>query len=146
VSEVLANLLDMGTAWRRVKSDVKTRVFIRHPYSIEFDLNEWLEICLNAIRDDRYSPNAMFVCDVPKGKGLVRPGSHLSYTDRLVSAACVGACLPAIHAKLLWSQGVIDFSYRLATNPQNVEWLKDRFGGWKDFQEKSLAGVDGGAS
>jgi hypothetical protein len=149
VSEALAKLLDIGTAWRRVKSDIKTRVFIRHPYSvslIEFDLAQWLEICLDAIRNDRYSPSAMFVCDVPKGKGLVRPGSHLSYTDRLVYTACVGACFPAIHAKLIWSQGGIDFSYRLAINPQDVEWLRDRFSGWKDFQEKSLAGVDRGPS
>lgn len=67
VSEALANMLDIGTAWRRVKSDIKTRVFIRHPYSvslIEFDLN--LPQCDPG---EQIFASAMFVCDVPKGTG-----------------------------------------------------------------------------
>ena len=136
VSEELAGLLDLRTAWRRVKRDINDRVFIRHPYAvsmIELDLDRWLEERLHAIRTDTYSPKAMFVCDVPKGRGLIRPGSHLSYTDRVVFAGCVGTCFPAIHRKLIWSESTIDFSYRLALDPNNPEWLRDRFVGWKEF-------------
>lgn len=149
MSGELAGLLDLQIAWRRVKWDIENRVFIRDPYGvamIELDLERWLGLCLEAVRRDRYSPKAMFVCDVPKGKGLVRPGSHLAYTDRLVFAACVGACLPSIHGALRWSQGLVDFSYRLAVDAGNPEWLRDRYIGWKEFQEKSLSAIDAGSS
>jgi hypothetical protein len=43
----------------------------------------------------------------------------------------------------LWSQGVVDFSYRLALTPANPDWLRDRFTGWKDFQDRSLRAIDG---
>jgi hypothetical protein len=83
---------------------------------------------------------------VPKGNGLIRPGGHLSYADRLIYAACVGACFPAIHKALKWSQGVIDFSYQLALDPANPEWIRDRFVGWKSFDEKSVARIGAGAA
>jgi hypothetical protein len=145
VSEELARLLDLRTAWRRIKRDIHDRVFIRHPYAVsmvELDLEGWLQHRLSAIQSDHYSPSPMFVCDVPKGKGLIRPGSHLSYSDRLIFTACVGACFPAIHQRLLWSQGIVDFSYRLAPDPENPDWLKDRFIGWKDFQDRSIQAID----
>ena len=148
MSEKLANLLDMRSAWRRVKEDIRTRVFLRHPYSvqlIESDLDGWLATRLEAIRNDTYSPRSMFVCDIPKGKGLVRPGSHLSYADRLVYTGCLGACFPAIHETLKWSQGIVDFSYRLSSRPKGPDWLRDRFTGWQDFREHSLRKLDGGA-
>ncbi|MGB9198803.1 MAG: RNA-directed DNA polymerase, partial [Terriglobales bacterium] len=148
MSEDLANLLDMKTAWKRVKDDARNRVFIRHPYAIqvvELDVEGWLNARLEDVRKDRYTPSSMFVCDVPKGKGLVRPGSHLAYADRLVYTACVGACFPAIHAALNWAQGAIDFSYRLAKRPGDPEWLRDRFAGWQEFREKSIQRIDKGA-
>lgn len=141
MSEELAGILDLATAWRRVKRDITERVFIRHPYAVslvEVDLNSWLASRLEEIRLDRYTPDSMFVCDVPKGGGLIRPGSHLSFKDRLVYAACVGACLASIHRVLAWSQGLVDFSYRLAVHPGNPNWLRNRFTGWRDFQTKSL--------
>lgn len=146
MSEELASLLDLRTAWKRVKRDAHNRVFIRHPYGVsivELDLEGWLESRLNAIRENRYSPSSMFVCDIPKGKGLIRPGSHLSFADRLVFTACVGACFPAIHRRLLWSQGLVDFSYQLAPDPTNPNWMRDRFIGWKNFQDRSLSAIDG---
>lgn len=130
MSEALAKLLDLKTAWRRVKEDISSRVFLRHPYSvqlIESDLDGWLASCQEALRTGTYAPRSLFVCDIPKGKGLVRPGSHLSYIDRLVYTACVGACFPAIHEILKWSQGIVDFSYRLSNKPKDSDWLRDRF-------------------
>jgi hypothetical protein len=148
VSKELAGLLDLHVAWRRVKLDIANRVFIGHPYSIslvESDLEDWLQSRLSSIAKDAYAPSPMFVCDVPKENGLIRPGSHLSYTDRLVYAACVGACFGAIHHTLKWSQGEIDFSYMLAIDAKNPDWTRDRFVGWKEFDQKSVAQIEAGA-
>ncbi|MGA2357297.1 MAG: RNA-directed DNA polymerase, partial [Terriglobales bacterium] len=132
----------------RVKDDMRNRVFIRHPYAInlvELDLDGWLNARLSALRSNSYTPSSMFVCEVPKGKGLVRPGSHLSYSDRLVYTACVGACFPALHAALGWAQGTVDFSYRLAKRATEPEWLRDRFTGWQEFRERSVQKIDAGS-
>src|ERR1700746_3635914 len=145
MSEQLARLLDLETAWGLFKTDINDRVFVRHPYAvsvIELDLDRWLGDLLSTIRNDRYSPKSMYICDVPKGKGLIRPGSNLAFSDRVVFAACVGACFSAIHSRLLWSQGFVDFSYRLAVNPANPDWLRDRFTGWEEFQDKSSSAID----
>lgn len=134
MSQELTVLLDLPTAWRRVKSDLADRVFVRRPYAvslIETDLNAYLDARSASIREDRYVPGPMLVCDVPKGGGLIRPGSVLSHADQIVYAALVGACFRAIHRKLRWSQGSIDFSYRLAADPRSADWLRDRFTGWK---------------
>ena len=113
---------------------------------VESDLNGWLGARLDMIRTGRYVPDSAFICDVPKENGLIRPGTHFSYTDRLVYTACVGACFQAIHKTLKWSQGTTDFSYRLATNPANPKWLRDRFSGWQDFRQRSIALIHAGAS
>ena len=143
MSEELAKLLDLKTAWARVRRDFQNRVFIRHPYAIElieWDLDGWLGEQRDAIHGGQYSPSSMFVCDVPKGNELIRPGSHLGFEDRLIYAACVGACYPMIYERLRWSQNVVDFSYRL-NNPGRTDWLRDRFTGWKEFQRKSVDSV-----
>ena len=126
MSETLAQLLDLRTAWRHVKDDIANRVFIRHPYSVtlvESDLDGWLATRATLIREGKYVPDSAFICDVPKGKGLIRPGAYLSLTDQLVYAACVGACFPEIHKRLKWSQGIVDFSYRLAVDPASLTTL-----------------------
>jgi hypothetical protein len=136
-----ASALDLPLAWRRVKSDIDHRVFIGHPYAvsvIEHGLESWIAARSDELQGGRYDPKPMFVCDVPKGGGLIRPGAHLSYADRLVYTACVGACLPAIHEVLGWAQGSVDFSYQLASDSKNPDWIRNRFGGWRDFDQTSL--------
>jgi Reverse transcriptase (RNA-dependent DNA polymerase) len=147
LSKELADLLDLKLAWTRVKDDSANRTFIINPYSaplIDFDLDNWLKNRLKAITADSYSPSPMFVCDVPKENGLIRPGSHLSTLDRLVYAACVGACFGAIQSMLAWSQGKIDYSYMLAFDSEDPKWTRDRFVGWKSFDEESLRYIDAG--
>lgn len=149
MSEQLADLLNLDVAWRRVKSDIAHRVFIGHPYSvslIEFALREWLDNRLESVKRDTYTPSPIFICDVPKGDGLIRPGGHLSYADRLIYTGCVGACFPAIQRTLQWSQGVVDFSYQLAFDPANPVWIRDRFVGWRNFDEKTIASIKAGAA
>ncbi|HMC76109.1 MAG TPA: hypothetical protein VKH34_03215, partial [Vicinamibacterales bacterium] len=140
MSITLADQLDLQVAWRRVKYDLRHRAFLTLPYElelIEIDLDGWLAAIDRSIREDTYSPGPMVVCDVPKPGWLIRPGSHLSLVDRVVYTATVGACYPLIHAALQWSQGVIDFGYRLAADPNSPFWLKSRYTGWQGFRDKS---------
>lgn len=151
MAKELAGLLDLEVAWNRVKRDIaQDRVFIRHPYGvslIECDLQSWLQARLESIANGTYAPSPMFVCDVPKENGLIRPGSHLSHADRLVYAACVGACYSEIHRTLKWSQAQIDFSYLLASDVKSPDWVRSRrFVGWKEFDSQSIALIDGGAA
>lgn len=147
MSEQLATNLDLQIAWRRVKRDIPDRVFIRHPFEvsiIEQDLDAWLNQLKDTIRDGVYNPGSSVICDAPKGRGAVRPGAHLSMGDRVVFAAIVGACFQQIHRHLQWSQGTVDFSYRLAVNSTSAEWLRNQFEGWSDFRRRSLAKLDEG--
>ncbi|CAN5792044.1 hypothetical protein BH18ACI5_BH18ACI5_14940 [soil metagenome] len=79
----------------------------------------------------------MIICDVPKPGHLIRPGSHLSLVDRVVYTALVGACFSQIHDALNWSQGTVDFAYRLAADATDPAWLKSQFTGWQEFREHS---------
>jgi hypothetical protein len=140
MSVTLADQLDLPVAWRRVKYDLRHRAFLALPYEIELieiDLEQWLAAIDQSIREDSYSPGPMVVCDVPKPGWLIRPGSHLSLVDRVVYTAAVGACYPLIHNALQWAQGVVDFGYLLAADPNNPSWLKSRYTGWQDFREMS---------
>jgi hypothetical protein len=147
MSELLSTTLDLTLAWRRVKDDIPGRVFIRHPFEIsiiEQDREAWLNRLKESIRDGHYNPGPSIICDAPKGKGTVRPGAHLAMADRVVFAACVGACFQNIHRHLHWSQGTVDYSYRLAVNPDSPGWLRNQFEGWRDFRNRSLAKLDEG--
>lgn len=142
----LAEKLDLGLAWKRARADLPHSVFVRHPFEIELiesDLAGWLSGLTTAIADGQYRPSPMVVCDVPKGKGAIRPGAHLGVKDRIVFASCVGASLPYIHTSLSWSQGVVDFSYQLAERPEDVKWLRNQFDGWKNFEKNTLDAIEG---
>lgn len=147
MSQELANLVDLQTAWRRVKFDIPDRVFIRHPYEIkliELNLEDWLARLLEKVRNGTYSPDAIMVADVPKGRSAVRPAGHLAMADRTMYAACVGACFTNIHQTLRWSQGTVDFSYRLASDPADPGWISNSFTSWTDFRTKSLDKIASG--
>jgi hypothetical protein len=105
---------------------------------IELNLSEWLDELRERLRTDRYAPSPPILCEIPKAKGAIRPGMHLSFHDRVVYFACVGACLPQLHDALGWAQGAADFSYRLAENPVEEHWLRGRVGPWKAFRNESL--------
>jgi hypothetical protein len=103
MSNVQAELLKLELAWKRVKLDIPYRVFIRNPFEVQLlegDLSDYLNDLGGRIRNDEYHPKPMHVCDVPKGGGLVRPGSFLSVEDRIVYYACLGACMPNIYETL----------------------------------------------
>lgn len=138
---MFADLADLPTALRRVKADLKNRVFIRYPHEVDLvDVDEagWLTGIEQRLRAGSYRPSAILPCDVPKGGGLLRPGNHIALDDLTVYTAAVGACLPLIHESLSWSQGNVDYGYMLSADPANVQWLVDRFIGWQQFRRDSL--------
>jgi hypothetical protein len=145
----LADKLDLDLAWRRVKADViDARSFVYYPLELELvevDKDSWL----NQLRDKvaaGYRPHSAMITDVPKGNGAVRPAALLSLEDRVIYAAAVGAILPSINAGLKWSQGTVDFSYRLSEAPRRVEWFTNAYNSWSAFRKVSVERIDGGAA
>jgi hypothetical protein len=132
---------DLALAWRRTKADIQAnRVFVRTPYEIELideNTDEWLgHLCKKVSAG--YRPSSATIADVPKGNGAVRPGAILSLEDRTVYADIVGSLFPIISTGLRWSQGAVDFSYRLAAKPDRVNWFSNRFVGWTQFRRMQL--------
>ncbi len=149
MSKELAELLDLELAWKRVKLDIPHHVFIKNPFEVqllEADLTGYLDDLSARIRNDEYHPKPTYICNVPKGDGLVRPGSILSVDDRIVFYACVGACMPNIYETLKWSQGIVDFSYEISNEFENAKWLENLFIGWDKFRTMSLQKIKNGIS
>jgi hypothetical protein len=146
MSELLASILDLNLAWRRARRDQPERIFVRHPYEIdlvEVDTDAWLQLLNESIRSDTYNPSPLVICDVPKMQGAVRPGGYLAINDRIVYAACVGACLPSIRDELSATPSV-DFSYQLANESNEADWLQSQYGGWTKFRKSSVAKIAAG--
>ena len=132
---------DLALAWRRTKADIQAnRAFVRTPYEIELvdqNTDEWLGHLSEKVAAG-YRPGSAAIADVPKGNGAVRPGAVLSLEDRTVYADIVGSLFPRVSTGLRWSQGTVDFSYRLAAQPDRVNWFSNRFIGWTQFRRKQL--------
>jgi hypothetical protein len=148
VSDELVAQLDLTLAWNRVLDDLGYRTFVRFPFEIEMveiNLDEWLEQLREELRTDTYAPTSPLVCEVPKPKGAIRPGAHLSLKDRVVYFACLGACLEQLHDALRWAQRTVDFSYQLGESAADERWVRGRLVGWKAFRNGSLAILEQGA-
>lgn len=141
--------LDLQLAWRRVQTDLADRVFVTPGTELELiesDLGDWIGTIAAEIDSGRgYRPKVMRVAEVPKGGGLLRPGSQLALADHLVYSACVGAALEQIHALLGPQQGTVDFGYRLSRSPNEARWISKQFNAWRDFRLDSVAKIDDGA-
>jgi hypothetical protein len=141
--------LDLDLAWRRVKSDLQTgRTFVHSPLEIELieaARVDWLDQLREKLRIG-YRPHSPLIADIPKGNGAVRPGALLSLEDRVVYSAAVGAILGSINTGLAWSQGRVDFSYRLSERLRRVDWFTNTFNSWTAFRNASLKRIEEGAT
>lgn len=140
--------LDLDLAWKRIKLDVPHRVFIRNPLEIkiiERDKDSYFDNITDKLKKGKYYPGSLFLCNVPKGKGLLRPGAHICIDDRLIYYACIGSCLPYIYETVRWAQGNLDFSYQISNNFENPQWLTNQFHGWNNFRIRSLKKIEEGA-
>lgn len=141
MTQQIGKELDLNIAWKRTKTDLNDDAFVRHPFIvklIDIDAESWLQTSQQNISSGTYYPSPMLVCDVPKPKFAVRPGSILTMQDRLIYSACIGHCLDEIHSALRWSQGTIDFGHMLAATPTDSEWLINPFTCWDEFRKKSI--------
>jgi hypothetical protein len=133
--------LDLDLAWRRVRADLQAgRTFVHSPLEIELidaAKDDWIGQLQEKIAIG-YRPHSAVLADIPKGNGAVRPGALLTVEDRVVYSAAVGSILPAINAGLGWSQGRVDFSYRLSEEPRRVEWFTNTFNSWSAFRKASI--------
>lgn len=147
MSVSLATLLNLEIAWKRLKLDVKDRIFVTLPNEIEIietDLNKWLSSIKNSIIDDNYHPQTAQVCDVPKKGGTIRPAIYLNLTDRTVYTACIGACFEKILEEVNWTTEIIDYSLPLSNNLKKTDWIENQFNLWRSFSEESLKVLDSG--
>ena len=140
--------LDLHLAWKRIKNDIlEDKVFIKNPYEvslIEHDIESWLRRIRQSIARDTYVPKDLYICDIPKGNNLIRPGGHLELSDRVIYTAVLSSAFDKIKNELEWAQGKVDFSYELVDDPSKIEWLKNPFPSWEAFRLKSLAEIHKG--
>ena len=144
MSEAWANLADWKLAWERVKADEVTgRAFARRPFQIELveqELESWLGNLADKVRSRRYVPGPMSICDVPKRAGSDRLAGLLTPADRVVYAACVGACFRQIRRELSWPGAPVDFAQQLSEDIDDAEWVR-RTLTWHDFQDHTLSKI-----
>lgn len=127
-------------AWKRMRYDFRN-YFVKHPFEImliERDLFNWLKKQEDLISEGEYKPKEMIVCDVPKGKGLIRPGSSLAISDYFYYTYLVGICYNQISDALQWSQLEVDFGYLLTGEKENHKWLRFWLEGAEAFRANSL--------
>lgn len=134
--------IDIELAWQRLKKDMKEKHFVSPLYLVdvlESNCTSWLPELKERIESKRNTPHPMEVVEIPKGRGLIRPGSLLNIEDNLAYFGLVQECYLAILNQIKWSQNVVDFSHIIT--PENVsssDWFKGQLFGWNEFREQTL--------
>jgi hypothetical protein len=133
---------ELRDAWFSILEDARHFRFVVHPYEILLvneDRESWLAAVQRDVRDGTYAPEVPDIADIPKGKGLVRPGSLLSLRDQVVYATLVGRCLGSIARVITTLFDSIDYAHRLRRPVDRRNWLKHWFKDWEDFVEASVS-------
>jgi len=140
--------MNIDKKWKRFKNDYKYGLFVKHPYEmsiIEYKLDEWLQELDAKFQNGTFEVSDMQICEVPKGKGLLRPGSILKTQDVLFFIHLVSEAFTEIYEHLKWSQGKVDFSYILnESGKTEFKWLANQFQGWEGFRTESIKQIDEG--
>ena len=136
---------DLSLALKRVGQDhKKDRVFVTSPVEltiIQACEDAWLDELLDRISNADYSPSTVTICDVPKGKGGIRPGTVLSFQDQVVFTAIVGKAYRFVQNSMSWSRSRTDCAYQFTDSTQ-VSWLKLPYACWIEFRDRSLAALE----
>jgi hypothetical protein len=134
--------LNTALSWTRIKKDLKDRNFIKPifiPDIIQTDLDSWLEALKVRFESANYYPNAMEVVEIPKGKGLIRPGSLLGLSDNIFYASLVQECYAKILDRIAWAQNEVDYAYIISSeNLTSSDWFQNKLIGWIEFRNKSI--------
>ncbi|RZK04112.1 MAG: RNA-directed DNA polymerase [Flavobacterium sp.] len=140
--------LNVSLAWERVKKDLRKRNFVNASlfYEIvDYHNVEWLRKLKADFEEGTYCPTSMEVVEIPKGKGLVRPGSLLSIEDNIFYASLVQECYLSIFNKIEWAQDEVDFAnIPCCPTASSKDWFQDRISNWNRFREKSMSYLDQG--
>ncbi|GAB3587807.1 reverse transcriptase domain-containing protein [Hymenobacter daeguensis] len=132
--------LNLALAWKRLRAEIKDRGFVVPPFEvtlIENKLQDWLATIESKLVQNIYNPTTPEICDVPKGKHLVRPGTLLSTEDLLVYYAIMGEMFNAIHDRVDWARYKVDCSNIM--NSAEGDWILHYYRGWSNFRTKSLS-------
>lgn len=139
--------MDFDKIWKRVQHDLKNDYFLNNHLELEIinrDFFDWSKSLKNEIETDAYIPKGIYICDVPKVKGLIRPGSQLSLSDSIYYTELISQSYESLNEFLKWSQEKIDFSYILTGDNKTPNWLKNQFQGWAPFRDASLSYIEKG--
>src|SRR6266496_249480 len=140
--------INLDLAWSRVKKDLKDKHFIAPlflPSILQVDLQNWLTQLKSKVESKMFQPHAMEIIEIPKGKGLIRPGSLLFIEDNLVYTALVQECYLKILSQIQWSQNNVDLAYVMSDEyAQLPTWYKSKLVSWNLFREKSLQKIKEG--
>ena len=140
--------IDINLAWSRVKKDLKDKHFISPIFIADIlngDLEKYLEALKIKIENKTFQPHPMEIVEIPKGRGLIRPGSLLLVEDNITYSALVQECYLKILNQIEWSQNEVDFAYIVSKeNSTSKDWYKSQLLGWNEFREKSLAKINEG--
>ena len=141
--------LETKLSWERLKYDISKRHFLDFHFQLPLirkDLDNWLEKIKKEFDSGNFNPSPAYVCEIPKGKGLIRPGTHLMLEDTLFYISLLTECYSNIYSKIMWSQGLVDFSYVMSEDSSRPDWFTNQFKSWSNFRDQSLAKIREGFS
>jgi hypothetical protein len=139
--------MDFEKLWNRVKFDYKKDHFLKNTTEmnlVEKDFDSWSESLASQFEGGNYIPKSTSITDVPKSKGLIRPGVQLSVSDYTYYIHLVSQCYDKIFENLEWSQQNKDYAYILTGNNETAVWLKNHFHGWAPFRQKAIDFIEEG--
>ncbi|MFA4852132.1 MAG: RNA-directed DNA polymerase [Bacteroidales bacterium] len=140
--------MDVYLAWNRVKKDLKNRNFISPisiPEILQIDIDKWLADLKQKFESRNYQPHPMEIVEIPKGKGLIRPGSLLTIDDNIFYSSLVQECYLNVLTQIQWAQNSVDFAYiPTKENVKSADWYKEQLIGWNGFRNKSIENIKTG--
>lgn len=139
--------MNFDLVWKRVEQDSRHEHFLRNRLEMDIIykiLEDWSQVIKKEIEEDKYVPKSNYICDVPKGHGLMRPGSQLRVSDNVYYTDLLTQAYDSIFAALKWSQKTVDFGHALSGDNSSVGWIKNGVNAWNEFREESIKHLDKG--
>ena len=140
-TELAVTLEELELAWRRLKGDRPERVFINHPYLvdwIELDIQTWLASLQEQLRVG-FIPNQASLCLVPKPGSLLRPALVLEPEDEVVYNVLLGRMYPAIWEAIGHLQEEPNVAYQLTGSVDSPAWIRTGFLIWQQWRLRSVS-------
>lgn len=133
LDSTLVDSIDWELSIGRVRTDVLTDFILAPHYSIVYTYatDELIDRVKGLLKSGQYAPELPLKVDVPKPKGLTRPGAILMPIDRLVYQALIDTIGTQAEAQLDRSRV---FSHVLATDDPQFNMFKPSNECWQNMQ------------